>query len=240
MTDSTPRRLLARLNLGFRTDSTRLNALEQHLNLTLRSARSLGLQPGVTPNWSADWNRHWDQLETALESLRAQLGKLSGYVGASATGTLEEAQESWDLLRTSEGAMFAALDEIRTTANSLEHPFQTEWRELSSRLETHLETLSALSETMQIRLQLLRHHPRSAVDQLVEAVVSTLPPLPGAQAPDAGTVERGYQRAVLELEREQHRFMDFFDALKALSMWVETPAERVEGNRMASSAPGTT
>ncbi len=233
MTESNPQRLLARLNVGFRTDSTRLMALEQHLNLTLRTARSLGLQPGVTPDWTSDWNRHWDRIETALGCLRTRLETLSQFVGSSATGTLDDALMSWDALQSGGNELTASLDAIRIAAHSLDEPFQAQWRDLSSNLETHLETLNAFSESMRVRLHLLQHHPRSAVDAMVDAVVSTLPPL---SDPDPVVTERGYQKAVLELEREQHRFLNFFDTLKALSMWIETPEERVEAKRVAQPA----
>ena len=236
MSESQSHRILARLNVGFRTDSTRLNALEQHLDLTLRTARTLGSQPGLTPEWNADWNQHWDQIETALGHLRVQLGEMAGFVGAAGTGTLDSALTAWNSLQAAETTLLAALESIRTSARELKEPFQTEWQELSTTLETHLATLNALSETMRIRLELLTDHPRSAVDQLVNAVVATLPSLPDSTAGDAAEEARGYRKAVLELEREQHRFLEFFDALKALSMWVETPEERVAKRRLSRPA----
>ena len=52
--------ILARLEVGLRTDASRLIELEQALINVLQRGRGLGVEYGSPGDWNNAWGHHWD------------------------------------------------------------------------------------------------------------------------------------------------------------------------------------
>ena len=68
--------ILARLEVGLRTQSSQLVQLEEDLICTLRRARDLGDEFGSSGDWSTAWRRHWDRVEDTLQRIRGRVQEM--------------------------------------------------------------------------------------------------------------------------------------------------------------------
>lgn len=63
MTTDKPIHILARLEVGFRTDAAHLKELEQALAVTLLNARQFGRKHGSPDDWTTNWDQQWDNVD---------------------------------------------------------------------------------------------------------------------------------------------------------------------------------
>lgn len=221
--------LLARLEIGFRTDSARLKELETTLAETLQNARQFGQRHGPPDDWNTHWQQQWDTVEAILGRIRERVLEMERSMEGSDAGDLQRALSAWELIQAEDAKLVRALTEMRAHAIGLDAAVRKDWNLLAQTLESHWETIHACAQALRIKLELLQRHSRQDVDQLVRDILAKLP---GRTTGNEATPERQtYRDAAAELETEHHQFLGFVDVVKSLFMWVESPEERARKNR---------
>ncbi len=229
-TENTPH-LLARLEAGFRTDAARLSELELDLTQALRRARQFGKDHGAPDEWNTNWHQHWDYVEGLLGRIRALVREMHGSLAGSEPDRFDKALAAWAVFETEDTKLVATLGLIRQQASGLSAAVRKDWNLLARVLEPHLEAIHAYAQTLRLKLELMKEHSQEDVDHVVQDFFAKLARRVPADGRTADTLEREYDQAFLELQREHHRFLGFMDVVKALFLFVETPEERVSKNR---------
>ena len=226
MTDNAAH-VLSQLEVGFRTDSAQLRELENTLDTTVHSARLFGSHHGSAGEQEARWHRQWDQAGGILLRLRRLVAQIEASIDSPDDDRHETALRLWALAQDEDGRLLEALKQIRTQAGELDVAARKQWNLLARQLENQLETIHSCGQALRVKLELLKRHSRPEVDQLIHNALakSVAGPAEGAQ------FDHDYRAAVLELGREQHAFSGFWDVVKGLSLWVETPDERMQKRR---------
>jgi hypothetical protein len=230
MTNDKTAHILARLEIGFRTDAVRLKALEQALAVTLADARHFGRRHGSPDEWNSTWNTQWDQVEGIVRRINDRVRELEGSMEGSDPGRLAKALAAWETIQSEDARMVDALGGLRAQAMGLNVAVEADWNRLARALATHLETIHACAQALRIKLELLQRHSPEEVDQIVRDVLAKLPNRARTEGPGGGLDEQPYREAATELVREKHKFLGFVDVLKGLSMWVESTEERADKN----------
>lgn len=230
MSNERPTHILARLEMGFRTDSARLKELEKDLIVTLQSARHFDKKPGSPDDWKANWRHQWDNVEGILRRIRVLVNEMDGAIKNSDSDRLKKGVEAWETFQSENIKLVEALNAIRAQAVGLNPLFRKDWNTLAHTLESYLETILACAQTLRIKLELLKEHSTEEVDQLVRNIVAKLPNRTHADGLDAEKYEQEYRKAAAELKLEHHNFLGFVDVVKGLLMWVETAEERAWKN----------
>ncbi len=231
MTNPKPTHIMARLEIGLRTNAAHIQELEEGLTEALRRARHFGREHGAPDGWNTHWHQQWDHVEDSLLRIRVLVMEMCSSIESSDSDRLKKALETWETIQTEDARLVEALGAIRAQVSELNATVRKDWNLVASTLETHLETIHACGQTLRIKLELLKKYPREDVDRLVQDILARLPNRSHAEGMNAETYEQEYRKAAIELEQEQHKFMGFMDVVKALWMWVETPDERVRKNR---------
>ncbi len=228
--DAQTTHILARLELGLRTDSSRLIELEADLLTLLRNARGLGDEYGSPGDWNTAWCHHWDRVAANLLRIHHLVNEMSDAIASSENTRLSKALEAWTTLQAENTELAQTLSALRGQATGLNVEAQAEWNTTAHTLETHLETIQACSQALRIKLELLKKYSKEEMDQLVQDLLAKLPNRSLAAAVNAASYEHEYQQAATELEREHHKFQGVMDVIKGMFMWVETPEERTDKN----------
>ncbi|NBV23984.1 MAG: hypothetical protein EBS05_18960 [Proteobacteria bacterium] len=231
MTPHRPTHLLARLELGFRTDSARLQMLEQDLTATMQSARGFGKQSGSSEVWNTSWDQQWDHVEQLQRGIHGYVREMQGALESGEPDRFARALAAWDAFQVEDANLADGLGVIQAQANGMTATFRKNWNQLAHSLDLQFETIHACAQTLRIKLELLRLHSSEEVGDLVRAILAKLPDRAHVDGMDAATVEQEYRTAFTELQQEHHRFLGLLDVVKALLLFVETPAERVWANR---------
>ena len=231
MTNDKTAPVLARLELGFRTDSAQLKELEKDLTVTLQNARHFGRKHGSPDDWNKNWHQQWDDVEGILRRIRVLVHEMDQSIENCDSDRLNKALEAWETFQSEDAKLLDALTAIRTQASGLDAVVRKDWNILARTLDAHLETIHARAQALRIKLELLKKHSKEEVEHLVQKILSKLPNRTHAEGMDAEISEQEYRRAANELEQEQHEYLGFMDVVKSLLMWIETPEERVRKNR---------
>ncbi len=221
---------LARLEIGFRTDSVRLKELEKDLAVALQRARHFGREHGSPDDWNTSWQQQWDNVEGILRRIRELVNEMDGSIESSDSGRLKKALASWETIQSEDARLVEALSTLRAQASGLNAAVRKDWNILAGTLESHLETIQACAQALRIKLELLKEHSKEEIEHLVQDILSKFPNRPRADGMDAENHERAYRQAATELEQEHHRFLGFVDVVKGLLLWVETKEERARKN----------
>lgn len=231
MTDDKLIHILARLEIGFRADSARLEALEKDLTKTLHSVRHFGEKHGCADDWITQWHQQWENIEGLLRRIRMRVKEMQDAVVSDASDRFEKALEAWEAFQAEDAKLVGALGEIRVRAGGLNMEARKDWNLLARALEPHLETIHACAQALRIRLELLKKHSKEEVDILVQDILSKLPNPTLADTMDAERFAQEYHKATIELEQERYKFMGLIDIIKGMFLWVETTEERALKNR---------
>lgn len=231
MTNDKPIHILARLEVGFRTNAAHLLELENDLTEALQHVRHFGRKHGSPDDWNMYWQQQWDHVERLLRRIRALVMEMCGSIESCESDRLNKALETWETIQAEDDRLVEALGAIRAQVSGLNVTVRKDWNIVARTLETHLETIHACGQTLRIKLELLKTHPREDVDRLVLDILSKLPSRTGADGVETETYEQEYRKAAAELDHEHHKFLGFMDVVKAAWMWIETPEERVRKNR---------
>ena len=224
--------ILARLEMGFRTDAAHLKELEKDLNVKLESARHFGKTHGSEDDWKTSWHQQWDNVEGLLCRIRVLVDKMDGSIESNDSDRLERALVTWEAIQSEDAHLVEALGAIRAQASGLNAAARKDWNLLARTLESHLETIHACAQALRIKLELLKAHSKEEVALLLQDILSRLPQRTQADGMDAERQEQDYRRAATELKQERHKFGGFMDVVKGLLLWVETTEERVQTNRL--------
>lgn len=230
MTNDKTAHILARLEIGFRTDSAHLKELEKDLTVTLQCARHFGKKHGSPDDWNTNWHQQWDNVEGILRRIRLLVNEMDGSIESSDSDRLKKALEAWETIQSEDAKLVEALSAMRAQASGLDAAVRKDWNILARTLESHLETIHACAQALRIKLELLKEHSKEEVDHLVQDILSKLPNRTQADGIDAENYEQEYRKAATELEQERHKFLGFVDVVKGLLMWVETTEERARKN----------
>ncbi|MBC8001517.1 MAG: hypothetical protein H7X97_02920 [Opitutaceae bacterium] len=225
-TDKTPH-ILARLEVGFRTDAARLKELEKDLTVALQCARNFGKQHGTSDDWNANWQQQWDDVERVLDQIKGLVNEMDGSIESNDSDRLKNALEGWDTIQSEDARLVTAVNAIRAQAGELNATVRIDWNILAGTLESHLETIRACAQALRIKVELLKKLPKAEMDLLVKNILSRLPNRTRAYGIDDPTYDQEFQKAAVQLENEQHEFFGFMDIVKGLLIWVETSDERV-------------
>lgn len=231
MTNDRTTHILAHLEIGLRTNAAHIQELEEDLIEALQRTRHFGREHGAPDGWNTHWHQQWNLVEDNLLRIRMLVVEMCSSIESSDSERLKMALGTWEAIQTEDAKLVEALGAIRAQVSELNATVRKDWNIVARTLETHLETIHACAQSLRIKLELLKKHPKEDVDRLVLDILARLPNRSHADGVDAETYEEEYQKAAIELEQEQHRFMGFMDVVKALWMWVETPDERVRKNR---------
>ena len=231
MTHDRPTHILARLEIGFRTDSARLQVLEQDLTATMQSARCFGKQSGSSEAWNTSWDQQWDHVEAILHRIQVLVKEMHGSIASREPGHFTKDLAAWDAFQVEDAKLVEGLSVIRAQANGMTATFRKNWNLLARSLDLQFENIHACAQTLRIKLELLRQHSKEEVDQLVQTILARLPNRAHADGMEARAWDLEYQKAFAELQQEHHQFLGLLDVVKALLLFVETPEERVCSNR---------
>ncbi len=229
--------ILARLELGFRTETARLKGLEEELMTSVRTGRHLADVPGSPSRRPPGWDRSWDTVEGILRRLRQQVDALDADIAHLNGERLRNAIRSWETIQAEDALLVEALRGIRSQLEILDPEARAEWSALSRKLERHLEILCACIQALRVKLELLKDHSPAEVEQLIQRVLKVLPRTSDGTDGIPEATEQDYRRAARELETERHLYLGFADVVKGLLMWVETTEERVDWNQTHERNP---
>lgn len=227
--------ILARLEIGLRTDSARLIELEEELRIAMHRSRALGSEYGSPDDWSIAWCHHWDLIEAILHRIRGLVDEMHTCVRSHAGNRFVQALLAWQTLKVEDTRLKQTLEALHGQAIGLNVTAQVEWEATARALETHLETIHACADALRIKLELLVEHSNEEVDAQVQKILTRLSRHPQPQALGASEYEKEYQKAAVELKQERNQFMGFVDVIQGMFMWVETPEERTDKNLSVSA-----
>jgi len=230
MTNDSPTHILARLEIGFRTDAAHLKALEADLAVTLQNARNFGREHGSPEDWNTNWHRQWDNVEEILRQIKVLVNEMDGAIESSDHERFKKVLETWETFQFEDVKLVEALSVIRTQVTKLNAAVRNDWNLLARTLESHFETIHACAQALRIKLELLKENSRREVDQHVQAVLAKLPNRVPTDELDAGKCEQAYREAAAELKLERHKFTGFLDVVKGLLLWNESTSERAGKN----------
>jgi len=231
MTTDKPIHILARLEVGFRTDAAHLKELEQALAVTLLNARQFGRKHGSPDDWTTNSDQQWDNVEGHLRRIRMLVSEMHDGIESRDRESREGALAAWETIQSEDAQLEKALSGIRAQASALNAAVRRDWNLLARTLEPHLETIYACAHALRVKLELLEKHSKEEVEQLVQHILSRLPDRTQAAAWDAETYQQEYDKAVIQLEQEQHEFLGVGDFIKSFWQWFESPEERMRKNR---------
>ena len=222
--------ILARLEIGFRTNSGHLKELEKDLSVALQRARQFGTEYGSADDWHTNWQRQWDNVEEILRRISALVNSMDGYIANSDSDRLKQSLETWEAIQAEDSRLVDALSDLRAQAVILGASVQKDWNAIERTLESHLEIIRACAQALRVRLELLKAHSKEDVDHMVQDILSKLPNRARAEGLEAGLQVQDYVQAAAELEEERHKYLGFMDVVKSLFLWVETVDERTHKN----------
>lgn len=240
MTDETTPHILARPDVGFRTDSAHLQDLHKDLSATLQRVRDFGKKHG-TPEWNAAWLRQWAAVDGVLGRIRELMQEMQSAIESNNRSRLDKGLTSWLAIQSEDVKLAEALRGLRGQAAELPAAVGSDWNSLTLKLDDNLDAIHAAVRAMRIKLELLKEHSREEVEHLVQYILATLPGRKHSDGMDAENYEQEFRKAAHQLEREHHKLLGFMDVIKGMFMYVETTEER--GRRNLSlhddhSAPG--
>jgi hypothetical protein len=230
MINERPAHILARLEIGFRTDSAHLKELEADLAVTLQNARNFGRKHGSPDDWNTNWHRQWDNVEGILRQIRMLVNEMDGAIESSDSDRFKKMLETWETFQSEDVKLVEALSAIRTQVTRLNAAVRNDWNILARTLESHFETIHVCAQALRIKLELLKENSRREVDQHVQDVLAKLPNRVQADGLDAEKCEQAYREAAAELKLERHKFTGFLDVVKGLLLWNESTSERASKN----------
>jgi hypothetical protein len=119
MNDAQTSHILASLEIGLRTESSRLIELEQDLILALRRARGLGEEFGSPGDCNTAWCHRWDHVEAILHRIRGLVNEMEQAITSNEASRLTAAMETWAKLQTEDAELVLALGSLRQQAIGL-------------------------------------------------------------------------------------------------------------------------
>lgn len=222
--------ILARLEIGLRTDAARLAELEQQLTHVLQRGRGLGSAQVSPAEWNIAWDHHWDLVKIILCRIHDLVSEIQNDVQSSATDRHHQALQTWAKLQLENARLQQSLSELQNRAEGLPPSTQAEWTSIATTLQAHLELIQNCADALRIKLELLKSHSSAEVHDQVQKLLLRLSRNPPSQTSSHTDSAEEYQHAAAELQQEKNKFMGFMDVVKGMFLWVESPPERADKN----------
>jgi len=222
--------ILARLEIGFRTDAEHLKELEKNLTLVLQRVRQLGTEHGSVSDWHTNWQRQWDYIEEILRRISALVNNMDGCINNSDGERLGQVLGIWETIQTEDSRLAEALGDMQNQAVELDASVRNDWNVIELAMQSHLEVTRGCAQALRVKLELLKSHSREDVDRMVQDILAKLPNRSRADGIEVGLQAEDYIKAAGQLEQERHKYLGFMDVVKSLFLWVETTDERARKN----------
>ncbi len=226
--------ILARLEIGLRTDAARMTELEEELIHVLQRGRGLGAEYGSPGDWNNAWGHHWDLVEIILCRIHDLVSEVQHGIQSHDANRHEKALQTWTKLQIEDIRLEQTLHALQGQAVGLNASVQTEWAAIAKIMEVHLEVIHNCADALHIKLELLKSNSSEEVDEQVQKLLMRLsrPPLQRGSTIDC---EEEYQHAVVELQQEKNKFMGFIDVVKCMFLWTDSTQERTDKNCLQES-----
>lgn len=226
--------ILARLEIGLRTDAARLSELEEELIHVLQRGRGLGAEYGSPGDWINAWGHHWDLVEKILCRIHYFVSEVQDGIQSHDTNRHEKVLQTWTKLQIEDTRLEQTLHALQGQAVGLNAAAQTEWAAIAKILEAHLQVIHNCADALHIKLELLKSNSSEEVDEQVQKLLIRLsrPPPQKGSSMDS---EEEYQHAAVELQQENNKFMGFIDVVKSMFLWTESIQERADKNCLQES-----
>lgn len=223
--------ILTRLESGFRANAATLKSLEDDLIATMVLSREAGSSSAPSESWTDAWQLSWNEVMESVRRINAHLVTIGEQVIGNEEARIDRALVIWDKAQLEDAKLLANLRMLRAQASELKLTSRKEWNRLARLIESHLETIHTSAQALRVKLELLKKHSTEEVDSFVESMRTGSLPQPGTTPASPEPFDRDFRNAGLQRERDQHVFAGFLDVVKGLSMWVESPDERMRKNR---------
>jgi hypothetical protein len=222
--------MLELLEAGFQKDARHFKTHSVDLKVQLGHARSFGADYGSPDDWNEIWSQRWDQVEliiSKIESVTETGGDI--LITTQPTG-LRSTLASWDAILAHSRELTAQVVDLRTFALTANSTTSKNWERLVESLAALVSTAESCLLALQLKIELLKGPSRAEVDSILGDLMKGLPVDRNPAAKRALTATEEYDEAVTDLSRERHQALGFFDAVKTMFMWSESPEERVNKN----------
>ncbi len=220
-----------RLEQGFRLNRLRLKALEREAALPLQQVRDFGRRHGATAEWHQAWDQQWAEIAATLTRMETLFGEMDAALEGTAPEYLVRAKAGWDSIQAEDQRLVISVNTVRGLAQSLDPLLGTEWNALAHSIEVLLELMLVCAQTLSIRLSIAEEPDAAEMKRQLQSVFSELPSTPLAEDLDTVRYFLDYQKAIKDLASHHHDELGFFDAIKALFLWGDSPVVQVAPDR---------
>jgi len=227
--------ILARLEIGLRTDAKRLTKLEDELMQVLQRGRGLGTEYGSPGDWSTAWGHHWDLVERILCRIHDLVSEVQEGIQSHDKNRHEKALQTWTRLQIEDTRLEQTLQALQGQAVGLNAAAQEEWAAIARSLEAHLHVIHNCADAMRIKLELLKNNSSAEVDAQVQKLLIRLSRSPDKSGGSPIDSDEEYQHAAVELQQEKNKFMGFVDLVKCMFLWTDSTQERADKNTLQES-----
>tara|TARA_R110002049_G_scaffold139156_1_gene299710 strand:+ start:2142 stop:2858 length:717 start_codon:yes stop_codon:yes gene_type:complete len=222
--------ILARLEIGLRTDAVRLVELERELIVVLQRGRGLSSEYGSPGDWDTAWGHHWDLVESILRRVHELVGEIQDDIQSRETNRHSKALQTWKDLQLEDKRLMQTLKSLHGQSVGLNPTAQTEWDAIAKTMEAHMDVIHDCTEALRIKLELLKSQTSEEVDEQVQKLLARLARAPQPRSGNTIDSEEEYQQAAVELQQEKNKFMGFMDVVKCMFTWTDSIQERVDKN----------
>ena len=211
---------------GLAEEWNQFETLDKSLAAIVADIRGIERAGGtVPPEFEAEWN----QIESLLSEILGHAAKTRARV-ASADEITGDGIAEWKPIGMLENKADHLLAARRKSA-VVKPETRAEWENCWLALESGFAMLRAHTKSVLVKLELRRRFGQA---KAAEMTAGLLHKLPEDLRNSAGT--EAFQAAVSQLHEEREKFQGFWDVVKSLALWVETPEERARKLRRADSA----
>jgi hypothetical protein len=220
-----------RLEQGFRLNLLRLKSLEKDAGLPIHQIRDFGRLHGARTEWHQEWDQQWAEIAATLARMETLFGEMDAALEGTAPEYLVRAKAGWASIQAEDQRLVTSVTTVRKLAQSLDPLLRAEWNTLAGSIEALLELMLVCAQTLSIRLSLIEEPDAVEMKQRIQIVFSELPSTPLAEDLDTVRYFLDYQKAITELSSHHHDALGFFDAIKALFLWGDSPEVHVAPDR---------
>lgn len=223
--------LLELLEAGFQKDTHRFRIQSGDLKTSFARARSFGAGYGSPDDWSEIWCRRWDEVEATASHVEDLTVTMDDTMVTPHPTRLKSASISWADILANLKILSSQVEDLRTLAFMINSTTPKNWDRLMESMKKTVTTAESCLLALNLKLELLKMPSRAEVDKILLDLTPLPPQEQNPAAKRALTAMEEYEEAESDLSREHHQALGFFDAVKTMFMWVESPEERVIKNR---------
>ena len=201
---------------GLAEEWSQFETLDKSLATVVADIRAIERESGPMP---PDSEAEWNQIQSILSEILSHAARTRARIAAPGEITGDGIEE-WKPV----GALEYKTERLLATrkeAAAVKPETRTEWENCWLALESDFAMLRAHTKSVLVKLELRRRFGQA---KAAEMTAGLLHKLPEDLRDNAGT--EAFQAAVSQLHEEREKFQGFWDVVKSLALWVETPEER--------------